>query len=100
MKVSDITTDTVSGYLRLDEQEEQEQLLEAILEAAVSYVEGYTGLPRKNEDGDCIDRYEDLAIAVLVLCQDMYDNRSAYVERNYANRTVDTILGMHCRNLV
>ena len=44
--------------------------------------------------------HEDLAIAALVLCQDMYDNRSVYVDKNTTNKVVETILGMHCVNLL
>ncbi|UWG96786.1 hypothetical protein LPY66_18195 [Dehalobacter sp. DCM] len=47
-----------------------------------------------------LDAYEDFVIAVYVLCQDMYDNRSFYVDKNNINRVVDSILGMHSVNLL
>jgi hypothetical protein len=47
-----------------------------------------------------IDAFEDFVIVVYVLCQDMYDNRSMYVEKNNLNKVVETILGMHCVNLL
>lgn len=36
----------------------------------------------------------------MVLCQDMYDHRSYDSENGAANRVVDSILGMHVRNLL
>lgn len=47
-----------------------------------------------------IDAFEDFYIVIMILCQDMYDNRSMYVEKSNLNKVVDTILGMHCRNLL
>jgi len=36
----------------------------------------------------------------MILCQDMYDNRSMYVDKNNLNKVVETILGMHSVNLL
>lgn len=47
-----------------------------------------------------IDAFEDFYIVFMILCQDMYDNRSMYIDKNNLNRTVETILGMHCVNLL
>lgn len=47
-----------------------------------------------------IDAYEDFTIVVYILCQDMYDNRSLYIDESNLNKVVDTILGMHCTNLL
>lgn len=47
-----------------------------------------------------IDAFEEFVIVVYVLCQDMYDNRSLYVDKTNLNKVVDTILGMHCTNLL
>ena len=63
--------------------------------AAKAYVKEYTGLT-----ADELDDLPDATIAVLVLVQDMYDNRSRYVDGRYANQTVETILGMYRRNLL
>lgn len=94
MKVSEITTEHVAEYLRIDEENESEKLY-PILTAAKSYISNYTGIPLEE-----LDNYEEFYTAVMVLCQDMYDNRSYYVERNYVNKTVSAILDMHRRNLV
>lgn len=63
--------------------------------AAVNYCIGYTGL-----SVDELDEHEDITIAVLTLISDMWDNRSMTVDRANVNRVIDTILGMHCVNLV
>lgn len=95
MKVSEITAANVAEYLRIDEEDVSAEKLEPILAAAKSYIVNYTAIPLEELDG-----YEEFYIAVMVLCQDMYDNRSYYVERNYVNKTISTILDMHRRNLV
>ena len=41
-----------------------------------------------------------IVIAVFVLVQDMYDNRSFYVDKSHLNRVVETILSMHSVNLL
>lgn len=46
------------------------------------------------------DGFEDFAIVVYILVQDMYDNRTLYVEKDNVNRVVESILGMHCVNLL
>lgn len=47
-----------------------------------------------------LDAYPDFVIVVYILIQDMYDNRSFYVDKNNLNKVVDTILGMHSKNLL
>jgi hypothetical protein len=47
-----------------------------------------------------IDAFDDFVIAVYVLCQDMYDNRTMYVDNANVNKVVDNILGMHSINLL
>lgn len=74
---------------------EDKVLLEAMKVAAVNYCIGYTGL-----NADELDEHEDITIAVLTLISDMWDNRSMTVDRANVNRVIDTILGMHCVNLV
>ena len=102
MKVSEITVNDIANYLRLSEiSEEEKKNIELFLNIAINYIENYTGIPRKNEknvEAENLDKYEDFTIVVYTLCQDMYDNRSMYVEKNYINNTVKTILDMHTRN--
>jgi len=94
MKPSELTVDTVIKYARIEEgaAEIDPQLL---LQSALAYVKGYTGL-----DDAAMDDHEDLSIAILVLCSDLYDNRQMTVDRANINRTVQTILDLHSVNLV
>ena len=92
MKVSEITVKNLADYLKLDYQSLSE---EAILEASQSFISDYTGLTPTQ-----IDAHETFVIAVYVLAQDMYDNRTLYIDKSNLNRVVETILGMHSVNLL
>lgn len=102
MKVSEIKTENIANYLRITEVDESlEEDLSTFLEIAINYIENYTGIPRKKKDveqSENLDDYNDLIIVIYILCQDMYDNRAMYIDRNYKNDTVKTILDMHTRN--
>lgn len=91
-KVSEITINDVAEFIRLSELDAtEEKQLSIYLAVAKDYIKNYTGL-------DDLDEYADLVIVVFILCQDMYDNRSMYVDSTNANKTVQTILDMHTRN--
>ena len=91
-KVSEITVDDIIGFIRLDEADSADKIqLSTFLTVAKDYIKNYTAL----ED---LDEYADLVIVVYILCQDMYDNRSMYLDKNNPNRVVQTILDMHTRN--
>ena len=95
-KVSEITVSNLQKYLRLAElTTDDSDYLTTLLAVAKDYIKNYTGL--KAED---LDKYTDLVIVVYVLVQDMYDNRAMYVDSDNVNKVVDTILGMHQRNLL
>ncbi len=102
MKVSEITVEEIARYLRLTEVDESlKKDLSTFLEIAINYIENYTGIQRKqdnNENEENLDIYSDFVIVVYLLCQDMYDNRCMYVDKNNMNDTVKIILGMHTRN--
>lgn len=98
MKVSEIQIENIAEYLRLDIGDlsgYEKKELEIMLAAAKSFVKSYTGLAN-----EAIDSHEDIAIVVLVLSQDMYDNRTLYVDSGNLNKIVDTILGMYSVNLI
>lgn len=95
-KVSDITPEDVAEYLRLDEVTEDDiNTLNTLILVAKDFIQNYTG--RSAED---LDTYADLTIVVLVLCQDMWDNRAYYVDKSNLNQVVDSILHMHSVNLL
>ena len=105
MKISQIRPADVAGYLRLGPGEYDEAQLEAIMAAAKQYIQGYTGIPAAAAFAgeETMDDHEDFWIAFMVLCQDMYDNRTMYTDTRYANsgnRVVDSVLGLHARNLL
>lgn len=93
MKVSEIQVTDIVEYLRLDEYEESH--ITPLLTSAKHFIRSYTGLTDTE-----IDQHEDFYTVVMVLCQDMYDNRVLYPDRNNLNKVVDTILGMHRNNLL
>ena len=95
-KVSDITVECVADYLRLDEITDSEiNTLTMLISIATSYIKSYTGL-----DNAGVDKYPEFVIVVLILCQDMWDNRTMYVDSKDLNNTVQSILAMHSVNLL
>lgn len=96
-KVSEITAQDVAEYVRVDEPNLDEFNL--YLNVAKDYISNYTGIAKSGE-GETLDDYQDLIIVVYILCQDMYDNRTMYVDKAQPNKVVETILNMHQRNLI
>jgi len=94
MKISTIGYEEVADYLRItDLTSEDKSLLESLITIAIKFICKYTGLEESDLDDD-----EDFSIVLLILCQDMYDNRTLYVDSSNLNNVVQTILGMHSRN--
>lgn len=93
-KVSDITTNDLAEYIRIvDYSPEEENTLSNLLEIAKTFISKYTGQTD-------LDKYQDFVIVVLILCQDMYDNRTLYIDKGSLSYPVETILGMHSINLL
>lgn len=93
-KVSDITYQDVADYIRLSEVTQNEQnTLTTLINVSKTFISKYTGQTD-------LDSYPDFVIVVFILCQDMYDNRTLYVDSNNLNKVVETILGMHSVNLL
>lgn len=98
MKVSEITVNDIIRYLREEPEDltaEEIQDIENYLVTSKKFIKSYTGLTEEE-----IDTHEDFYIVAMVLCQDMYDNRSYYVDKSNLNKVVETILGMHSVNLL
>jgi hypothetical protein len=95
MKVSEVQVSNIAEYLRLSEGEYTTQEIQTYIDAAKAYIKSYTGL-----DDTAVDAHDDITIVLYVLCQDMYDTRTMYVDRNYMNKVVETILGMYSTNLL
>lgn len=95
-KVSEVTSTDLAEYLRVGEVTASEEgFLDTIIGAATAYMSKYTGLTSEQ-----LDESSDLVIALLVLCQDMYDNRALYVDSANVNLAVQSILDMHSINLL
>ena len=93
-KVSEITIEDVANYIR----ETDTEGIDTYLNIAKSYISSYTGIPVTNEEGESLDDFPDFVIVVYILCQDMYDNRTLYVDKSNINKVVQSILDMHTRN--
>ena len=92
--VSEITYQDVAEYIHLTDIDASDQnTLESLIGVAKSFVRNYTG------QAD-LDAYQDFVIVVLILCQDMWDNRTMYVDSGNLSHVVQTILGMHSVNLL
>lgn len=94
--VSDITPEILADYIRLEEVTEYDlNTLNTLLLVAKDFITNYTG--RTAEE---IDTYPDIIIVVMILVQDMWDNRAYYVDKTNINAVVDSILHMHSVNLL
>ena len=93
MKFSQITVDEVVEYCNAYESDKK--ILNIILVAAKSHIKGITG--RTEED---LDKLEDVTIAVLILCNEMFENRGMSVNSDKANKLITSILDMHSVNLL
>jgi len=98
MIVSEITIQNIASYLKLDFEsltKEEKAELSTFLSSAKAFISEYTGL-----NSEEIDSHETFVIAVYVLIQDMYDNRTLYVDKSNLNQVVEHILNMHSVNLL
>ena len=95
-KISQITAQDVADYIRIsDATQDDLNTLNTLLTVAKEYVSQYTG--RTLED---LDTLSDVVIVVFILVQDMYDNRTFYVDTSNVNKVVESILGLHSVNLL
>ena len=94
MKVSEIDEEYLIDYLKLDDPDDEDvRFMMSCFDAARSFVRGQTNLTDER-----IDMHDDITIAVLVLTQDMYDNRRMYIDKNNVNKVVDSIIYQHAEN--
>ena len=96
VKVSDVTSADLAAVLRVGEVTPYEDgYLTTLIGAATAYMCKYTGLTTAQ-----LDESQDFVPVLLVLCQDMYDNRALYVDSANVNRMVQCTLDMHSVNLL
>lgn len=94
MKISEVTIEELKEYAHVYHDEDN-KLFTAILGACKSYIKGYTGL-----DITALDEKEDITIAMYVLSNELYDNRTFTVENDKVNIVIKSILDMHSVNLL
>lgn len=94
-KVSQITASDVWEYLHPSESLDADNTatINTLIGIAKAFIQNYTG----RED---LDGFQDFVIVVLVLCQDMWDNRTFYVDKQELNFVVKSILDLHSVNLL
>lgn len=96
MKISEVTVDTLMKYAReYSTDTEIIDIFKTILVAAKAYIISYTGLTT-----DTIDTKEDLTIVLLVLSNEMYENRCFTVQEDKVNKVVKSILDLYSTNLL
>ncbi len=94
MMISEVTISDLKQYANVYHDEDN-NLLSSILASSKSYIKSYTGLSDEQ-----IDEKEDLTIALMVLANDMYDNRAFQVQDSKVNVVIQSILDMHSVNLL
>ncbi|MDD3570543.1 MAG: head-tail connector protein [Lachnospiraceae bacterium] len=93
MKLSEISTESVIKYLRIDAGEEI--FVGTLISASKQYIISYTG-----QTLEALDSYEDLTIVLYVLCAEMYDNRQLTVQNDKMNPIVQQILSSHTNSSI
>ena len=93
-KVSQITSSSLAEYLRLPEvSADDTNTLNNMLGIAKTFIANQTGR-------DDLDAFQDFVIVCFVLVQDMWDNRTLYVDNTNLNYVIESILNMHSVNLL
>jgi hypothetical protein len=94
MEISLVTIQDLKDYAHVYHFED-DILFMSILGACKSYIKGYTGLSVEQ-----MDEKEELTIALFVLSNELYDNRTFTVENTKVNTVIKSILDMHSVNLL
>lgn len=94
MKISEVTIQDLKEYAHVYHNED-DLLFNSILIACKAYIRSYTGLTTES-----MDDKEDLTMALYVLSNELYDNRSFSVEKDKVNTVIKSILDMHSINLL
>lgn len=96
MKISEVTTNIVKDYINAPD--EKDTVINMLISASKQYILKYTAI-KENK----LDEYEDLTMALLVLCADFYDQRQFMGDNNTAvntNKIVESMLNMYAFNLI
>lgn len=92
--MAEISVKDVKKYIRVLDDSEDGQL-ELLLDSAVEYVVGHTGL-----DEYVVRNKEDIHTALLVIVSDFYWNRDYQTGNKYSNRLVENIIENNRTNFI
>ena len=98
MKLREVSAENLIRFAKIDDADEEPEVIEAIVEAGRNFVLSQTGLELEETDDK-----PDLAIAMLMVCADMYDNRSYETAAGKApsvNLAAQAIINQYCRNIL
>lgn len=94
MKMSELTPDIVKDYCGISDSDSDDIIAKILMPSAKKYIMGYTGLTAEQ-----CDEHEDIALACMVLVNDMFTQRDYTVSMHrQVSPTVKTILGMYAVN--
>jgi hypothetical protein len=101
MKISEVSISDLKQYANVFHNED-DIMFDTILTACKQFITTYTGLPLVddplNNITDSVDDHEDLTIALMVLSNEMYDNRAFVVDNTKLNFVIKQILDSHSVN--
>jgi hypothetical protein len=101
MKINEVNISDLKGYANVF-HDEDDQLFDIILTASKMFISTYTGLPLVDDPTngitESVDDHEDLTIALMVLSNEMYDNRAFVVDNTKLNFVIKQILDSHSVN--
>lgn len=96
MKLKKVDENFLCDYLKIDEPDLYEkQNVKMAFEAAKEYIKNQTGI-----NDEVLYSKDDLTIAVLVLTEDVYENRRYYVDNANMNEVVKNIIYQYSENLL
>lgn len=98
MKLREVSAENLIRFAKIDDADEESEVIEAIIEAGRKFVLSQTGLELEETDDK-----PDLAIAMLMICTDLYENRSYETETGKTrsvNLAAQAIINQYCRNIL
>lgn len=102
MKVKNITKNYLASYMRLElenfenaDRKKEEKFLEDLILSAKKIICSHNGLTEEE-----VNESDELAIAVCILCSEMYERRTMILDKDSSNKVFETILGLSDENLL
>lgn len=95
MKLSELTVEQAMEHAVVSSEDPDAALFPHYLEAAKSYVLGYTGLTP-----EAANEKPELAVAALVVFAELVRSKEAAVDNDKVSLVLRSFLGMHAVNLL